>query len=87
VPGVILFAFGYPLIVSWWSMLVLPITLVLYGLLRGWQERWVFRRLDVEFEPDRRGFLGYLFIYRALSSPAALRGYGQYLTGAVRSWR
>jgi biofilm PGA synthesis N-glycosyltransferase PgaC len=87
VPGAILFVFGYPLIVSWWSMLVLPITLVLYGLLRRWQEQWVFRRLEVEFEPDRRGFLGYLFAYRALSSPAALRGYAQYLTGTARRWR
>jgi poly-beta-1,6-N-acetyl-D-glucosamine synthase len=87
VPGVILFLFGYPLIVSWWSMLVLPITLVLYDLLRRWQERWVFRRLDVGFEPDRRGFWGYLLAYRALSSPAALRGYAQYLTGAARRWR
>ena len=31
VPGVILFLFGYPLIFSWWSMLVLPITLVIFG--------------------------------------------------------
>jgi biofilm PGA synthesis N-glycosyltransferase PgaC len=87
VPGLILFLFGYPLIISWWSMLVLPITLVIYGLLRRWQERWVFRRLDVAFEPDRRGFWGYVFAYRALSSPAALRGYVQYLTGAGRRWR
>ena len=28
IPGAILFVFGYPLIVSWWSMLVIPITLV-----------------------------------------------------------
>ena len=39
IPGVILFVFGYPLLFSWWSMLVIPITLVVYGLLRRWQDR------------------------------------------------
>ena len=77
VPGAILFAFGYPLIVSWWSMLVIPITLLIYGLLRRWQERWVFSRLGIDVEPDRRGFLCYLFGYQALTSAAALRGYAQ----------
>ncbi len=87
IPGAILFAFGYPLIVSWWSMLVIPITLGIYGLLRRWQERWVFRRLGIDMEPDKRGFFGYLFAYQALTSKAALRGYAQYVTGAARRWR
>ena len=30
--------FGYPLIVSWWSMLIIPITLLVYNALRRWQE-------------------------------------------------
>ena len=86
-PGVILFLFGYPLIFSWWSMLLIPITLVIYGLLRRWQEQHVFRRLGVHPEADRRGFLGYLLAYQLLSSLASLRGYGQYLVGARRRWR
>ena len=45
VPGVILFIVGYPLLFSWWSMLVIPITLFVYGLLRRWQDRNVFRVL------------------------------------------
>ncbi len=87
VPGAILFVFGYPLIVSWWSMLVIPITLVVYGLLRRWQERWVFSRLGVDVDPDKRGFFCYLFAYQALTSAAALRGYGQYIAGSARRWR
>ena len=86
VPGVILFIFGYPLLVSWWSMLVIPITLLIYGLLRHWQERWVFSRLAINMEPDPRGFLSYLFGYQALTSAAALRGYAQSLTGVARRW-
>jgi biofilm PGA synthesis N-glycosyltransferase PgaC len=87
VPGVILFIAGYPLIFSWWSMLVLPITLLIYGLLRRWQEHHVFRRLDVDPGQDVPGFIGYLLLYRALTSPAALRGYLEFATKAPRRWK
>jgi poly-beta-1,6-N-acetyl-D-glucosamine synthase len=87
IPGLILAIFGYPLIVSWISMLVIPVTLALYALLRRWQERHVFRRLDVHPKHDARGFLGYLFAYQALTSSASLRGYAQYLVGTARRWK
>jgi poly-beta-1,6-N-acetyl-D-glucosamine synthase len=87
VPGLILAALGYPLIVSWVSMLVIPVTLLVYGLLRRWQEHNVFRRLDVHPGEDAGGFWSYLFLYQALASAASLRGYAQYVTGAARRWR
>ena len=87
IPGVILFIFGYPLLFSWWSMLVIPITLSIYGLLRRWQDHNVFRRLDVHPEPDARGFFGYMFGYQAMTSIASLRGYGQQIMGVARRWR
>ena len=87
IPGVILFIAGKPLIFSWWSMLILPVTLVIYGLLRRWQERHVFNRLDVHPKHDVAGFLGYLFAYRALTSSASLRGYMGFVAGAPRRWR
>jgi biofilm PGA synthesis N-glycosyltransferase PgaC len=86
VPGVILFVFGYPLIFGWWSILLLPITLLIFGFLRRWQERHVFRRLGVEVGKDVRGFPGYLLVYQVLTSAASLRGYAQYLGGAARRW-
>jgi poly-beta-1,6-N-acetyl-D-glucosamine synthase len=87
IPGVILFIFGYPLLFSWWSMLVIPVTLAIYGLLRRWQERHVFRLLDVHPKHDTGGFLGYLFAYQALTSSASLRGYAQYLARTARRWK
>ena len=87
IPGVILFIFGYPLLFSWWSMLVIPITLVIYGLLRRWQDRHVFKVLGVRPAPDGRGFFGYLFGYQALTSAASLRGYAQQLAGVARRWK
>jgi poly-beta-1,6-N-acetyl-D-glucosamine synthase len=86
IPGVVLFLFGYPIIFSWWSMLVIPLTLLINGLLRRWQERHVLRPLGVLPSRDRLGYLGYLFAYQALSSSAALRGYWQYLAGTARRW-
>ena len=87
VPGVILFLFGYPLIFGWWSMLLLPITLVVFGFLQRWQARHVFRTLDIHPQADKRGFLGYLFAYQVLTSAAALRGYAQYIAGSGRRWK
>ena len=86
-PGVILFLFGYPLIFGWWSMLLLPITLAVFGFMQRWQARHVFRTLDIQPERDKRGFLGYLLAYQVLTSAAALRGYGQYLAGSNRRWK
>jgi poly-beta-1,6-N-acetyl-D-glucosamine synthase len=86
VPGVILFLFGYPLIFGWWSMLLLPITLLIFGFLRRWQERHVFRRLGIEVGRDIRGFAGYLIGYQVLTSAASLRGYAQYFLGGARRW-
>jgi biofilm PGA synthesis N-glycosyltransferase PgaC len=87
VPGVILFCLGYPLIFGWWSMLLIPITLVIFGFLQRWQARHVFRTLDIHPQPDKRGFLGYLFAYQVLTSAAALRGYGQFIAGSHRRWK
>jgi poly-beta-1,6-N-acetyl-D-glucosamine synthase len=86
-PGFVLFLFGNPIIVGWWSMLFIPVSLVIYGLLRRWQERHVFRLLGIRTERDRRGFAGYLFCYQVLMSSASLRGYGQFVLGARRSWK
>jgi hypothetical protein len=86
VPGVILFLFGYPLIFGWWSMLLLPITLAVFGFLQRWQARHVFRTLDIHPQSDKRGFLGYLVAFGVLTSAAALRGYGQHIVGVGRRW-
>jgi hypothetical protein len=83
----LLFAFGYPLIVGWWSILLIPLTLAIFGALRRWQERHVFRRLGVDTGHDVRGFLGYLIPYQVLCSSASLRGYAQSLFGAARRWK
>jgi poly-beta-1,6-N-acetyl-D-glucosamine synthase len=75
------------MIFGWWSMLLLPLTLVVFAFLRRWQARHVFRTLDIHPEPDRSGFLGYVFAFQVLASAAALRGYGQFIVGSTRRWK
>jgi poly-beta-1,6-N-acetyl-D-glucosamine synthase len=77
----------YPLILSRWSMLLIPISLVIYHALSRWQEHHVFRAHHIDLPADRRGFWGYVLPYHALSSTASIRGYTQYIAGAKRRWR
>jgi biofilm PGA synthesis N-glycosyltransferase PgaC len=87
VPGVILFVFGYPILFSWISMLLIPITLAIYAGLRFWQTHYVFRRLGIRPRSNARGFLGYLLPYQVVTSSSSLIGYAEYLTGSRRRWR
>jgi poly-beta-1,6-N-acetyl-D-glucosamine synthase len=75
------------LLVSWLSMLVVPVTLGVYGGLRRWQERHVFRLFDVYPQRDVGGFWAFLFGCQTLNSSASIRGYLQFLTGRARRWR
>jgi biofilm PGA synthesis N-glycosyltransferase PgaC len=87
IPGVLLFVLGYPIIFGWWSMLLLPVTVVIFGFLRWGQNRYVFRHLRIERAPNARGFWAYLFVYQVFCSWASLRGYRQFVGGAARRWR
>jgi biofilm PGA synthesis N-glycosyltransferase PgaC len=85
-PGVVLLLLGYPLIVSVWTLAVLPITLLVYGGLRIYQTRHVFGSLDLQVRRNRLGYVTFLLGYQVLCSPAAIAGYVQHLAGARRRW-
>jgi biofilm PGA synthesis N-glycosyltransferase PgaC len=85
-PGVVLLLLGYPLIVSVWTLAVLPITLLVYGGLRTYQTRHVFGSLDLQVRRNRLGYVTFLLGYQVLCSPAAIAGYVQHLAGARRRW-
>lgn len=86
-PGLVLFALGYPLVVSAWTLAVLPVTLVVYGALRGFQSRKVFAPLDLGVRRNRTGYLAFLLLYQVLCSLASLAGYAQFLAGSRRRWK
>ena len=86
-PGLVLWAFGYPIIVSLWTLLVLPVTLVVYGALRRYQQRRVFGPLRLRVRHNRLGYIAFLLCYQVLCSIASLTGYAQELAGSRRHWK
>src|ERR1019366_9241512 len=62
-PGLVLFFMGYPMIVSVWTIAVLPITLLVYGGLRTFQTRHVFGSLDLAVRRNRFGYVAFLLWY------------------------
>ncbi|HEY8718351.1 glycosyltransferase family 2 protein, partial [Pengzhenrongella sp.] len=86
-PGLVLFFLGYPVIVSAWTLAVLPVTLLVYGGLRTFQTRHVFGPLDLQVRQNRIGYVAFLLGYQVLCSTASLAGYAQHLVGAHRRWK
>ncbi len=86
-PGLVLFFLGYPLIVSIWTLVVLPVTMLIYGGLRRYQSRHVFKPLGLQVRRNRFGYLAFLIGYQVLCSSASLVGYAQWLGGTRRRWK
>lgn len=86
-PGLVLFLFGYPIIVSAWTLVVLPVTLFVYGGLRTFQARHVFAPMGLRVRRNRFGYVVFLLGYQVLCSTASLAGYAQHLAGAHRRWK
>lgn len=86
-PGLVLFLLGYPLVVSAWTLAVLPVTLLVYGGLRTFQSRHVFDPLDLRVRRNRVGYVAFLLLYQVLCSAASLVGYAQFLAGTRRRWK
>lgn len=86
-PGLVLFLFGYPAIVSAWALTVIPVTMVVYGALRSYQRRWVFGPLGLRVRRNLIGYIAFLILYQVLCSTAAIAGYAQFLAGTSRRWK
>jgi biofilm PGA synthesis N-glycosyltransferase PgaC len=86
-PGVALWLFGYPIIVSLWTLLVFPITVIAYGGLRRYQRHQVFDPLNLKVRRNRFGYIAYLLVYQSICSTASIVGYTQQLTRTTRRWK
>ncbi|KGM10262.1 glycosyltransferase family 2 protein [Cellulomonas bogoriensis] len=86
-PGILLFALGFPLVVSAWTLVVFPMTLLVYGLVRTYQSKHVFGPLGLRVRRNRFGYAAFLLLYQALCSTASLAGYAQFLAGTRRRWK
>jgi biofilm PGA synthesis N-glycosyltransferase PgaC len=86
-PGAVLLVVGDPLIVSAWTLAVLPVTLLVYGTLRHHQSRHVFEPLGLRVRRNRSGYVAFLLLYQVLCSTASLAGYAQHVVGTRQRWK
>src|SRR5580765_868771 len=87
VPGLVLAAFGFPIIVGTWTLAVLPITLLVYGGLRRYQRRRIFSPLHLKVRHNIVGYFAFILGYQLLCSAASLAGYAQEIAGSRRRWK
>jgi biofilm PGA synthesis N-glycosyltransferase PgaC len=86
-PGLILLLLGYPIIIGLWTIMVFPITFLMYGILRHYQSSRVFGPLGLSVRKNRIGYIAFLFTYQAFCSTASLFGYVQFFTNRARVWK
>lgn len=88
IPGLILaLFFGNYAIVGPMMILVLPLTLISFGILYHYQAKHVFKELNLKVRKNLTGFLFFIFTYQMIMSPVSLFGYVQELFGAKRVWK
>lgn len=87
IPGLILSLFGYYWIVGPMTLLVLPLTLISYGILYFYQKNFVFKSLHLKIRKNISGFLLFILIYQMIMSPVSVYGYVQELIKTERNWK
>jgi biofilm PGA synthesis N-glycosyltransferase PgaC len=86
-PGLVLAMFGHFWIVGPCTLLVLPVTMVINGILYRFQRNQVFDYLGLRVRRNWSGFLLYVVAYQIVMSPVAVVGYAQELLGLRRRWK
>lgn len=82
IPGVLLAVCGYPYLVGFLTLLTVAVCLVLYISMYRYQ-----RRLGVRFSNSLSGFLGFLLVFQAIQSTAALHGYLTRILHRKGDWK
>ena len=85
-PGLVLAFFRVFWIVGPMTLLVIPLTLISYGILYMYQKR-VFWKLDLKIRKNLMGFILFVLFYQMLMSPISLWGYMQEFMALKRVWK
>ncbi|WP_238457749.1 glycosyltransferase family 2 protein [Desulforamulus ferrireducens] len=85
-PGLVLAFFGYYWIVGLYTLVVLPLTMLVNYTLYRYQKK-VFRTLDLKIRRNFLGFLVYVLCYQMIMSPVSVWGYLQELFQTKRIWK
>jgi biofilm PGA synthesis N-glycosyltransferase PgaC len=85
IPGIVLALFGYPLLASMMTLLILPLAALWNAIIFRVQRR-MFRREDLKVRTNWLGFLAYATCYSLIMQPVCLAGYAAELLGARKLW-
>lgn len=86
IPGLILAFFGRYWIVGPMTLLVLPLTFMIYALLYFYQKHYVFQNLHLKVRKNKLGFILYILCYQMIMSPVSVWGYLQEFLKLKRVW-
>jgi biofilm PGA synthesis N-glycosyltransferase PgaC len=86
IPGLLLALIGIYWIVGVMTLLVLPLTLLCYGILYLHQ-RHVFRVLKLRIRKNTAGFILFVLFYQIIMSPVSVWGYLQEFFKVKRTWK
>lgn len=86
IPGVILALFGKFHILGPFWLLVVPLTVLTFGLL-FFKQRTFFKALDLKVRKNSLGFIVFILCYQFIMSPISLYGYIQEFFNMKRVWK
>lgn len=85
-PGVVGAMFGYYWIVGLMTLILLPMSLMVNGVMFVIQRK-MFKSQDLKVRRNILGFIGYSLFYSAVLQPACVYGYlKELLCGSVKNW-
>lgn len=87
IPGLILAFFGIYWIVGLMTLLVLPLTVLSYGILYFYQRNYVFKPLSLRIRKNIMGYLFFILGYQMIMSPVSVYGYVQEVFKFNRKWK
>jgi biofilm PGA synthesis N-glycosyltransferase PgaC len=87
IPGLVLACFGIFWIVGLWTLLVFPVTLLIYASLAHFQNRHVVKPLNLDIRHSWFGLVTFLLVFQLVMSPVSIWGYLQEIFGMRRRWR
>jgi poly-beta-1,6-N-acetyl-D-glucosamine synthase len=84
-PGIILALTGRFYIAGPWTLILLPMALLII-LVMFVKQKKVFDTLGLKVRQNLLGFFVYMFVYQVIMSPICVIGYFQELFGTVKRW-
>jgi biofilm PGA synthesis N-glycosyltransferase PgaC len=86
IPGTVLAIFGLHIIVGWTTLIMVPVSLVIY-LLLFMKQHEVYTSMNVPYSKNILALMTYLVLFQTIMSPVAVYGYIQQWFNTKRVWK